>query len=144
MYAKPYCNDDDDDDDDNVDNTADDDKKAKTHNTTSTRALMSRLFDPQFANVVDYDCFSQVVFEDIEDYVRMKEDVFYLERARGDHENFADTRRSRYVFFCLGFFLFFSSLVGCGGEVDWREGLVGFGLGNCYVWYWQVRVWLMA
>ena len=60
---------------------------------------MSRLFDPQFANVVDYDCFSQVVFEDIEDYVRMKEDAFYLERARGDHENFADTKRSRYELF---------------------------------------------
>ena len=89
-----------------------DNDKTKTHNTSSTRALMSRLFDPQFANVVDYDCFSQVVFEDIEDYVRMKEDVFYLERARGDHENFADTRRSRYVFFYMFFWVFFSSLVG--------------------------------
>ncbi|KAK0509425.1 hypothetical protein JMJ35_007819 [Cladonia borealis] len=67
----------------------------QTHNTTSTRNLMRRLFDPEFANVVDYDCFSQVVFEDIEDYVRMKEDAFYLERVRGDHENFADTKRSR-------------------------------------------------
>ena len=79
----------------------------KTHNTTSTRNLMSRLFDPQFANVVDYDCFSQVVFEDIEDYVRMKEDAFYLERARGDHENFADMKRSRYVFLFGLFFKFF-------------------------------------
>ena len=33
---------------------------------------MGRLFDPQFANVADYDCFSQVVFEDIEDYVKSK------------------------------------------------------------------------
>ena len=61
----------------------------------SSRALMSRIMDPQFANIVDYDCFSQVIFSDIEEYVKMKEDAFYLEWARGDHENFADTRRSR-------------------------------------------------
>ena len=34
----------------------------QTHNTTSTRALMSRLYELQFENVVDYDCFSQAVF----------------------------------------------------------------------------------
>ncbi len=56
---------------------------------------MSKLMDPQFANIVGYDCFSQVWFSDIEEYVKMKEDPFYLERARGDHENFADTKRSR-------------------------------------------------
>lgn len=98
MYAR-YCDNDDDDDDDD---------DSKTHNTTSTRGLMSRLFDPQFANVVDYDCFSQVVFEDIEDYVRMKEDAFYLERVRGDHENFADTKRSWHVFLVFfGLWFFF-------------------------------------
>ena len=30
----------------------------------------------------------RLFFEDIEDYVRMKEDAFYLKRGRGDHENF--------------------------------------------------------
>ena len=29
--------------------------------------------------------------------MRMKEDAFYLERARGDLENYADTKWSRYV-----------------------------------------------
>ena len=103
----------------------------KTHNTTSTRSLMSRLFDPQFANVVDYDCFSQVVFEDIEDYVRMKEDAFYLERARGDHENFADTKRSRYVF--LGVFLGLVIFLLCSEELSWREGLLCLGCGSVCV-----------
>ena len=56
---------------------------------------MDKLMDPQFANIVDYDCFSQVVFSDIEEYVRMKQDPFYLEKSRGDHENFADTKRSQ-------------------------------------------------
>ncbi|KAJ5761821.1 uncharacterized protein N7511_005203 [Penicillium nucicola] len=66
----------------------------QTHNTSSTRALMSQLFDPQMANVADFDCFSQVVFKDIEDYKRMKQDPWYKEHLVGDHEKFADTKRS--------------------------------------------------
>ncbi|KAJ5726152.1 EthD domain-containing protein [Penicillium malachiteum] len=67
------------------------------HNTSATRALMGEIFDPQFANVTDYDCFSQAVFRDIEDYKRMKQDPWYKEHLVGDHENFADTKRSQYV-----------------------------------------------
>ncbi|KAJ5297815.1 hypothetical protein N7508_008064 [Penicillium antarcticum] len=64
------------------------------HNQKSTRALMSQLFDPQMANIADFDCFSQVVFRSIEDYKRMKQDPWYKEHLAGDHENFADTKRS--------------------------------------------------
>ncbi|KAJ6004267.1 hypothetical protein N7499_000336 [Penicillium canescens] len=64
------------------------------HNQSSTRALMSQLFDPQMANIADFDCFSQVVFRSIEDYKRMKQDPWYKEHLAGDHENFADTKRS--------------------------------------------------
>jgi hypothetical protein len=64
------------------------------HNTSATRALMAELFDPQFANVVDYDCFSQAVFRDIDDYKRMKQDPWYKAHLVGDHENFADTKKS--------------------------------------------------
>ncbi|KAL4756995.1 decarboxylase tpcK [Aspergillus foveolatus] len=64
------------------------------HNSSPTRALMSHLFDPQMANVADFDCFSQVVFKDIEDYKRMKQDPWYKEHLVGDHEKFADTKRS--------------------------------------------------
>ncbi|KAL3432890.1 EthD domain-containing protein [Aspergillus tetrazonus] len=64
------------------------------HNSSSTRALMSQLFDPQMANIADFDCFSQVVFKDIEDYKRMKQDPWYKEHLVGDHEKFADTKRS--------------------------------------------------
>ncbi|KAK5702297.1 hypothetical protein LTR17_022442 [Elasticomyces elasticus] len=46
------------------------------------------------ANVTDYDCFSQVVFEDIEHYKMMEEDPYYKEHLFEDHENFADTQRS--------------------------------------------------
>jgi hypothetical protein len=55
---------------------------------------MSQLFDHQMANVADFDCFSQVVFESIEDYKRMKQDPWYKENLVGDHEKFADTKRS--------------------------------------------------
>ncbi|KAI1328254.1 EthD domain-containing protein [Xylariaceae sp. FL0255] len=64
------------------------------HNSTSTRALMSELFDSQMLNIADFDCFSQVVFEDIEDYKRFKQDSFYKENLMGDHEKFADTKKS--------------------------------------------------
>nr|POF02471.1 atrochrysone carboxyl acp thioesterase [Quercus suber] len=67
------------------------------HNQSATRALMSQLFDPQMANVADFDCFSQVVFETLDDYKRMKQDPWYKEHLVGDHEKFADTKKSKYV-----------------------------------------------
>ncbi|KAF2118824.1 EthD domain-containing protein [Lophiotrema nucula] len=64
------------------------------HNPKQTRNLMSRIFDRQMANVADYDCFSQVVFESIEHYKKMKEDPYYKKHLFDDHENFADIKRS--------------------------------------------------
>lgn len=64
------------------------------HNPLQTRQLMSQLFDPQMCNVADFDCFSQVVFEDIESYKSMKTDPWYQKHLIGDHEKFADTKRS--------------------------------------------------
>uniref|UniRef100_A0A093VIQ6 EthD domain-containing protein n=1 Tax=Talaromyces marneffei PM1 TaxID=1077442 RepID=A0A093VIQ6_TALMA len=64
------------------------------HNQEETRALMKRLFDHQMANLADFDCFSQVVFKDVDQYKRMKDDPWYREHLVGDHEKFADTQRS--------------------------------------------------
>ena len=66
----------------------------KIHNTTETRALMGRLFDRQMANLADFDCFSQVVFKSVEHYKSMKEDPWYKQHLVGDHEKFADTKKS--------------------------------------------------
>lgn len=55
---------------------------------------MSHLFDRQMANVAEFDCFSQVVFKDIEQYKAMKQDPWYKEHLIGDHEKFADTKKS--------------------------------------------------
>lgn len=55
---------------------------------------MSQLLDKQMANVADFDCFSQVVFRDIEDYKRFKQDPWYSEHLKGEQNNFADTENS--------------------------------------------------
>jgi hypothetical protein len=64
------------------------------HNQTATRGLMTELFDQQMMNVTDFDCFSQVIFENVEDYKLMKQDPWYKEHLVDDHEKFADTKRS--------------------------------------------------
>lgn len=58
---------------------------------------MTKIAGPQFDNHAEYDCFVQAVFKDVEDFIRMKTDPFWREVVAPDHENFADTTRSRYV-----------------------------------------------
>ncbi|EXJ89633.1 hypothetical protein A1O3_02700 [Capronia epimyces CBS 606.96] len=65
------------------------------HCTEETRALTKELFDRQMANVVDYDCFSQVVFHSLEDYKKIKQDPWYRQMLVPDHEKFADTKRTK-------------------------------------------------
>ena len=56
---------------------------------------MSQIYDPQFANIADFDCFVQIQFRDIDEFVKMKADPFFKARITPDHENFADTKRSK-------------------------------------------------
>lgn len=62
---------------------------------------MAKLYDEQFANVADFDCFSQSLFESVDGLVAMKDDPFYEEFIRMDHENFADTKNTKYVRPCI-------------------------------------------
>jgi hypothetical protein len=55
---------------------------------------MGKLFDPQFANIADYDCIVQIQFKDVEDFAKLKADPLYREAIMQDHERFADTKRS--------------------------------------------------
>ncbi|KAK8076007.1 hypothetical protein PG994_003279 [Apiospora phragmitis] len=64
------------------------------HNQSATRAMMGQLYDPQMAKLADFDCFSQVIFKRIEDYKTFKQDPEYKRRLMGDHEKFADTKKS--------------------------------------------------
>lgn len=67
----------------------------QTHNTTETRELMKQLVGPQFNATCEYDCIVQCRFRSVDDFVRMKQDPFYREHVMPDHENFADTKRSK-------------------------------------------------
>ena len=58
---------------------------------------MAQIAGPQFQNMSDYDCIVSAVFPDVDNFVRMKADPYFKEKVMPDHENFADTKRSRYV-----------------------------------------------
>ncbi len=62
---------------------------------TSARNQMNQIVDPQFANVADYDAIIQIMFDNIDDFVRLKNDPFYQQNLIPDHEKFADTKRSK-------------------------------------------------
>lgn len=56
---------------------------------------MKQLVGPQYECLDDYDCVVQCMFHDVQDFVNMKKDPFYMEHVVPDHEKFADTKRSR-------------------------------------------------
>ena len=45
----------------------------------------------------EYDCFIQIMFKDVEDYIRAKEDPYYKEVIMPDHVNFADAAKTTFV-----------------------------------------------
>ena len=57
---------------------------------------MAKIAGPQFNSFADYDCIVTATFSSVENFVRMKADPYYKEKVMPDHENFADTTRSRY------------------------------------------------
>ncbi|KAI0856136.1 EthD domain-containing protein [Xylaria cubensis] len=71
------------------------DKYSMAHNPLSTRSLMSKIFDSQFSNVADYDCIVQIQFRDIEEFIALKADPEYKKALFADHENFADTKKTK-------------------------------------------------
>ncbi len=47
--------------------------------------------------VADPDCFVQIVFRDVQDYVNVKDDPHYKQVVMPDHANFADPERTVMV-----------------------------------------------
>lgn len=45
--------------------------------------------------IADYDCFIQIVFRDVQDYVNVKNDPHYKQVVMPDHGNFADEKRTK-------------------------------------------------
>lgn len=70
----------------------------KQHNTSSTKSLIQPIFgDLPAEKVADYDAVVQIVFRDVEDYVKVRQDPHYKQVVVPDHDNFADGRRTKFV-----------------------------------------------
>lgn len=60
--------------------------------------MMAQIFGnlPE-CSLSDCDCFIQIVFRDVQDYIAVKEDPQYKEVIAPDHANFADMSRTTMV-----------------------------------------------
>jgi hypothetical protein len=47
--------------------------------------------------LADYDCFIQVTFRNVQDYIDVKEDPVYKQVIFPDHANFADLSKSKMI-----------------------------------------------
>lgn len=59
---------------------------------------MALLAGPLFQNVIDYDCVIQVLFDEVDTFLRLKADPEYATKAWPDHDNFANPKRTRCAF----------------------------------------------
>ncbi|KAH8909378.1 hypothetical protein BR93DRAFT_924383 [Coniochaeta sp. PMI_546] len=68
------------------------------HNTPETRRLLD-LTHPGVPAESQSDCHTvvQIVFKDIEDYLRVRHDPHFVNVVGPDHQNFADGGRTRFV-----------------------------------------------
>lgn len=60
--------------------------------------MMSQIFGsfPEGCTA-QYDCFIQILFNDVEDYIRAKNDPYYKDVIFPDHAHFADAKRTLFV-----------------------------------------------
>ncbi|KAF7559525.1 hypothetical protein G7046_g4639 [Stylonectria norvegica] len=62
------------------------------------RALLNRIFPGMPSDKVDdCDCVVQIVFRDIEDYVKVKNEEKYKNVVNPDHDVFSDPDRTKFV-----------------------------------------------
>lgn len=75
--------------------------QTQTHNTEKVSGLLSQLFDPNRVAFSDHDFIVQIVFPDIENFLKLKADPLYIERISQDHLSFSDPtnekRKTRYA-----------------------------------------------
>jgi len=72
-----------------------------THNTSKTRGLLSKIFDPRYVEFSDHDFVVRIMFPDLETFLKVKTDPVYIERISADHLNFADQKKKTRM--TLGF-----------------------------------------
>ena len=49
------------------------------------------------SNVADYDCFIHIVFKDVQDFINVKNDLYYKQVVVPDHGKFADHKTTTVV-----------------------------------------------
>ncbi|KAG6986560.1 O-methyltransferase phnC [Physcia stellaris] len=70
------------------------------HNTRAVNEpLLRMVYGPHLprANIDDCDAVIQIVFRDIEDYLRVRQDPHFVAVVAPDHKNFADAGRTRFA-----------------------------------------------
>ncbi|EFY93687.1 hypothetical protein J3459_017864 [Metarhizium acridum] len=68
------------------------------HNTSQTRALLGQIHPGITAEKeADCDMVVQIVFRDIQDYLRVRQDPHWINVVNPDHVNFADGKRTKFV-----------------------------------------------
>ncbi|PGG97985.1 hypothetical protein AJ80_09607 [Polytolypa hystricis UAMH7299] len=74
------------------------------HNSTETnKPLLEKVYGDKLPTASIYDCDAtiQIVFKDIEDYLRVRQDPHFTSVVNPDHLNFADPNKTR---FAMGWF----------------------------------------
>ncbi|OQD89876.1 hypothetical protein PENANT_c002G05869 [Penicillium antarcticum] len=72
----------------------------KQHNTAAAKAeLMSTIYKDQMPDdkIADCDALVRIVFNDVQDYVRVREDPHFLGVVNPDHAHFANFPKTKFA-----------------------------------------------
>lgn len=72
----------------------------KQHNTSEVNVpMLEKIYAGRLptGNISDCDAIIRIVFKDIQDYLRVREDPHFVSVVNPDHLNFADPRRTRFA-----------------------------------------------
>lgn len=68
------------------------------HNTSESRKLLEAIHPGIPAEKeADCDMVVQIVFKDLEDYLRVRRDPHWVQVVNPDHHNFADGKKTKFV-----------------------------------------------
>ena len=70
---------------------------SQQHNDAETNNALLELYGGHLppSNVSDADAIIQIVFKDIQDYQRVRQDPHFISVVNPDHVNFADPKKTR-------------------------------------------------
>lgn len=67
------------------------------HNTTEASALIDQIYEGKLpaSSVSDADAIITIVFKELADYLRVRQDPHFIKVVNPDHHNFADPKKTR-------------------------------------------------